>query len=75
MSAVWWKQPNEGVWVLRFSVTEAGPYFIGGIEPSALGALVTIGPDGPDRRPRLLGLPPSPDQIDAALADADPGHS
>jgi hypothetical protein len=75
LSAVWWDPPNKGVWALRVSVTGAGPYFIGGIEPPVLGALVAIGPNGPDRRPRLLGLPPRPDQVDTMLADMDPNRS
>ncbi len=75
MSAVWWKQPNKGTWALRFSVTGAGPYFIGSEQPPVLEALVAIGPNGPDRRPRLLGLPPGPDHIEAALSDAGPNRS
>jgi hypothetical protein len=67
LSAVWWEQPREGVWVLSFLIADAGPYFIGGKLQTVLGALVAVRRSGVERRTHLLGIPPYPADIDTAL--------
>jgi hypothetical protein len=67
LSAIWWKQPTEGVWILNLLIADAGPYFIGGKVQTLLGVLVVVRSDGVERRTQLVGTPPDPDEIDSAL--------
>jgi hypothetical protein len=67
LSAVFWRQPQEGVWILNFRITNAGAYFIGGESPAVLGALVNVRPGGVERQVRPVRTPLSQDEIDRAL--------
>ncbi len=67
MSAVFWQQPEKGAWLLNIRITGAGPYFIGGNSQSVIGTALKVGPEGIERRTRLLHIPPTADEIDRTL--------
>jgi hypothetical protein len=68
LSAVFWKQPTEGTWLLNFRIAGVGPYSIGNLQ-TVTGALVAVRPNGVERRTQLVHMPATALEIDEALQE------